>query len=66
MITDLKIKLDATSVSNKQLVGEVVGMNTACCTYELRLLKQSTKNLYATKQEVKRLKNLIQETQQFD
>ncbi len=65
MITDLKAKLDATSASNKQLMGEVVGLNTARRTSE-SLLKQSNQNLDATKQEVERLKKLIQETQQFD
>jgi len=65
MITDLKTKLDATSASNKQLAGEVVGLNTARRTSE-SLLKQSSQNLDVAKQEVERLKKLIQETQQFD
>ena len=65
MITDLTTKLDATSASNKQLAGEVVGLNTARRTTD-SLLKQSSQNLDGTKQEVERLTKLIQETQQFD
>ena len=65
MITDLTTKLDATSASNKQLAGEVVGLNNARRTTD-SLLKQSSQNLDGTKQEVERLKKLIQETQQFD
>ncbi|KAL3808714.1 hypothetical protein ACHAXA_003793 [Cyclostephanos tholiformis] len=65
MITDLKTKLDASFASNKQLAGEIVGFNTARRTSDL-LLKQSSQNLDVTKQEVERLKRLIQETQQVD
>ena len=65
MINDLTTKLDATSASNKQLAGEVVGLNTARRTTD-SLLKQSSQNLDGTKQEVERLTKLIQETQQFD
>lgn len=65
MITDLETKLAASSASNKQLAGEVVGLNTARRTSD-SLLQQSSQNLDVTKQEVERLKKLVQETQQFD
>ena len=64
MITDLKTKLEATSALNNQLAGEVVVLNTAHRTTKL-LLKQSSQNLDVTKQEVKCLKKLLQETQLF-
>jgi hypothetical protein len=65
LITDLKTKLDASSASNKQLAGEIVGFNTARRTSD-SLLKQSSQNLDVAQHEVERLKKLIKETQQVD
>eukprot|EP00571_Detonula_confervacea_P014148 CAMPEP_0172308286 /NCGR_PEP_ID=MMETSP1058-20130122/8931_1 /TAXON_ID=83371 /ORGANISM="Detonula confervacea, Strain CCMP 353" /LENGTH=1927 /DNA_ID=CAMNT_0013020669 /DNA_START=215 /DNA_END=5998 /DNA_ORIENTATION=+ len=65
MITDLKTKLDASSTSNKKLSGEVVGFQTARRSTE-SLLKQSSHDLDAAKQEINRLMKRIEETQRFD
>eukprot|EP00986_Skeletonema_menzelii_P011353 scaffold5819_cov148-Skeletonema_menzelii.AAC.8 len=65
VITDLKAKLDASTTSNKQLQGEVVGLQNARRSTEA-MLKESSQSLQKSEQEIERLTKQFQMVKQSD
>lgn len=65
VITDLQAKLDASNTSNKQLQGEVVGLQNARRSTEA-MLKESSQSLKRSEQEIERLTKQFQMVKQSD
>ena len=65
MIADLRTRLDESSASSKKLSGEIIGLETARRSTE-SLLRQSSQNLDAARQEVELLKEQLQVVKRSD